>query len=209
MGDVGRAARLRVRRRLAVARHGVGLLERKQRIVAAEHERLLLRADDLRAEWEDAAGEADRWARRAAALDGWHALHAAAPARPPRVTVEPGRVMGIEFPNEARLDGTPPRPAGGGSALAYASRAMGAALEAAVAYAAVRRAAVTMHAELVATRTRRRAIEHRWIPALEAELERIEGALEELEREESLRVRWAADDARPARQRRTREGATP
>jgi V/A-type H+/Na+-transporting ATPase subunit D len=191
MADTGRAARLRVQRLVAVARHGVDLLERKQRIVAAEHERLMLHADGLREQWRAAADEARTWADRATALDGWTAIDAAAPLRRARVTAAAGRVMGIEFPEDGRVEaGERPR-TGGSSSLEFAARAMADALEIALDHAAVRRAAATMAAELDATRTRRRAIEHRWIPRLEAELDRIERALDEQEREENLRVRWA------------------
>ncbi|WP_062311787.1 V-type ATP synthase subunit D [Demequina rhizosphaerae] len=192
MADVGRAARLRVQRLLLIARHGVELLERKQRIVAAEHERLLLRADDLQVAWERAAAEARTWADRAAAIDGWPALAAAGPPSGALVRVETGQVMGVEFPSHAAVEVLGRPRTGGSSALAHAGSAMAEAVEAAVAYAAVRRAAASVHAELVATRTRRRAVEHRWIPDLEEDLARIERALDELEREENLRVRWAA-----------------
>lgn len=191
MADVGRAARLRVRRQVATARHGVDLLERKQRIVAAEHERLLLRAEELQAEWERSADEALGWADRAAALDGWPAIAAAAPLARTAVRVVAGHVMGVDFPDEGSATVPERRRSGGGSALEIAARTMAAAVDAAAAAAAARRATVTVEAELTATRTRRRAVEHRWIPALEAELTRIERALEELEREENLRVRWA------------------
>ncbi|WP_062203668.1 V-type ATP synthase subunit D [Demequina salsinemoris] len=205
MPDVGRAARLRVQRQLGVAEHGVELLERKQRIVAAEHERLLLRGDGLELEWERAAGVALAWASRAAALDGWEAIDAASPLAPAQVAVSSGRVMGLEFPDDASVAVPSPRPIGASTALSYAAESMAAAVEAAARYAANKRAAATVATELTATRTRRRAVEHRWIPHLESELGRIERALDELEREENLRVRWAVgaqatrDRGEPAR----------
>ncbi|WP_084125570.1 V-type ATP synthase subunit D [Demequina sp. NBRC 110054] len=191
MPDVGRAARLRVQRQLAIAEHGVELLERKQRIVAAEHERLLLRGDGLGLRWERAAGDALGWASRAAALDGWETIAAASPLTSARVSVAPGHVMGLEFPDDATVTVPRPRPVGASTALSYAAESMAAAIAAAASYAASRRAAATVAAELTATRTRRRAVEHRWIPQLTSELLRIERALDELEREENLRVRWA------------------
>jgi V/A-type H+-transporting ATPase subunit D len=206
MADVGRAARLRVQRLMAVARHGVDLLERKQRIVAAEHERLQLQSDELCEAWERSARAALEWADRAAALDGWRAIEAAAPPQTSRVRVKAGRVMGVEFPDDGDATIAPHRRTGGSSSLEYAAEAMAVAVEAAVAYAAVRRATVTIGAELVATRTRRRAVEHRWIPHLESELVRIERALEELEREENLRVRWASGARRDGRGSRGQDG---
>ncbi|WP_296666396.1 V-type ATP synthase subunit D [Demequina sp.] len=206
MPDVGRAARLRVQRLLTVARHGVDLLERKQRIVAAEHERLLLVADGLRIAWEESARDALVWTDRAAALDGWVAIEAAAPPQGATVQVQVARVMGVEFPDDGVADVPAHRRTGGSSTLRYAADAMTAAIEAAISYAAVRRATVIVAAELVATRTRRRAIEHRWIPHLEGELVRIERGLEELEREENLRVRWAMGAQQEARGNRRQDG---
>ncbi|MDN4477517.1 V-type ATP synthase subunit D [Demequina sp. SYSU T00039] len=206
MPDVGRAARLRVQRQLAVARHGVDMLERKQRIIAAEHERLLLGADHLQQAWERAARDAAVWADRAAALDGWPAIEAAAPSGAATMRAEAGHVMGVEFTDAGEATVPERLPSGGSSALELAAEAMAEAVRAAAAYAAARRASTTVEAELVATRTRRRAVEHRWIPRLEGELARIEGALEELEREENLRVRWALDARRPRRTAGSRTG---
>ncbi|WNM24982.1 V-type ATP synthase subunit D [Demequina capsici] len=204
MADVGRAARLRVQRQLGVARHGVELLERKQRIVAAEHERLLLRSDGLGEAWGHAARAALEWAERAAALDGWDAIDAASPLARARVTITEGHVMGVDFPDDAAVDVPPRRPTGAGASVSYAAEAMAHAVRAAAIHAATRRAAATVAQELYATRTRRRAVEHRWVPHLESELTRIERALDELEREENLRVRWAVgaqEQSRPAHAR--------
>jgi vacuolar-type H+-ATPase subunit D/Vma8 len=66
------------------------------------------------------------------------------------------------------------------------------ALDAAARYAAARTAHEAIGAELVATTRRQRAIERRWIPEHEAELHRIGLALEEREREDIARARWAA-----------------
>jgi V/A-type H+-transporting ATPase subunit D len=47
-------------------------------------------------------------------------------------------------------------------------------------------------AELRAASLRRNAVQHRWIPAHEEALAALELTLEELEREDGVRVRWAA-----------------
>jgi V/A-type H+-transporting ATPase subunit D len=47
--------------------------------------------------------------------------------------------------------------------------------------------------ELAHTRTRQRAIDKRWIPQLEDALRVLEMQLDELDREENVRVRWAAN----------------
>lgn len=194
MNNTGRAGRVRVERRLVTARHGAALLDRKQRIMADELDRLLLHADQVRQQWDEQAREAALWLRRAAALDGEAVIGEASPALPARVEVRWGFAMGVTYPVDATC--LPPElpAAGGSSALSYATRAHGAALELAVKHAAARRAVELLTAELAATRTRQRAVENRWIPRLEDELRAIRRKLEEQELEETLRVHWAAEN---------------
>jgi vacuolar-type H+-ATPase subunit D/Vma8 len=71
--------------------------------------------------------------------------------------------------------------------LSYAAAVHRRALEAGVRYAAVQRAELLLAAELAATRTRQRAVENRWIPRLEDELQSIRRQLDAQELEESLR----------------------
>jgi V/A-type H+-transporting ATPase subunit D len=54
------------------------------------------------------------------------------------------------------------------------------------------RATAIVSAELAATRSRRRAVERRWIPRMEEQLRSIEQVLEEQELEDILRLHWAA-----------------
>ncbi|WP_372594001.1 V-type ATP synthase subunit D [Actinotalea sp.] len=192
MADTGRAGRVRLERRLEVARHGAELLDRKQRILADELERLDLAAARSRLAWEAAAREATRWLRRAAALDGRARIRAGEPRCLARVETSTGRAMGVSFPQDARCELPELRRAGGSSALAFAAAAHGSALEAAVGHAADARAVLLLSAELEATRSRLHAVEKRWIPRLEARLEAVRRSLDELELEESLRLRWAA-----------------
>lgn len=193
MTSTGRAGKVRVERRLLTARHGARLLDRKQHILTDELERFQLLLELGREEWEELAKEAARWLRRAAALDGSGRIEAAAPLEPARVSVPWGSAMGVLYPEdpECRLPQAPP--AGGSSALAYAAAVHRRALEAGVRYAAVQRAELLLSAELAATRTRQRAVENRWIPRLENELQSIRRQLDAQELEESLRLRWAAD----------------
>jgi V/A-type H+-transporting ATPase subunit D len=193
--NVGRAARVRVRRRLAVARHGAELLDRKRRILVEEVERLELVAERTGEQWRAAAVEARRWAGRAAGLDGPLAIAAAAPAVDAQARVELGGVMGVAFPVDSSTVSPEPCDVGGSSALAMAVRAHVEALDAGVAHAAARRAAAAVRTELAATRTRQRAVERRWVPRLESDLATIERALADLELEEGLRLRWAAGAA--------------
>lgn len=187
-----RAERAEVQRRLATARRGAELLDRKQRILQRSIEGMAERADAARLAWEAAAREASVWLRRTTALDGADRLLAAAPLQDALVTVRWGGAMGISYPEEASFSVPSVPPAGGSSALAYAAAAHRAALEAAVSAAAAERALQLVAEELAATRTRQRAVENRWIPLLEEQLKAIEQRIAEQELEESLRLRWAA-----------------
>lgn len=193
MTSTGRAGKVRLERRLITARHGAHLLDRKQHILADELERIQLRVALSRAEWEDLAKEAALWLRRAAALDGSGWIEAAAPLEPARVGLSWGGAMGVHYPEdpECLLPKTPH--AGGSSALSFAVAVHRRALEAGVRYATVQRAELLLAAELAATRTRQRAVENRWIPRLENQLQSIRRQLDAQELEESLRLRWAAE----------------
>ena len=195
MADTGRAGRVRLERRLTVAQHGADLLDRKQRILADELERREIIASHTGALWQDLAAEAMTWLRRAAALDGRAQITAAAPGTAARVEITWARAMGVAFPLEARAVPAPPGPAGGSSALSFAAAAHAAALQAAVEHAAAARAVLLVSEELTATRSRQQAVERRWIPRLEDRLLQVRRALDALELEESLRLRWAAGAA--------------
>jgi V/A-type H+-transporting ATPase subunit D len=184
---------MRVERRLQTARHGGELLDRKQRIMANELERLQVHAGRSRQEWESRARQASVWLQRAAALDGAERIEAASPARPAEIEVQWGSSMGVAYPQDALCEPPTAAPAGGSSALYYAAAAHRSALSAAVRHAALQRAVLLVSAELAATRARQRAVERRWVPRLEGELLAIRRQLDEQELEEGLRLRWAAD----------------
>jgi vacuolar-type H+-ATPase subunit D/Vma8 len=183
---------MRVERRLQMARHGAELLDRKQRIMAKELERLQQHAGGIRQEWEDRAREAAVWLQRAAALDGRERIEAASPARSAQVEVQWGAAMGVAYPQDAVCEPPMAPAAGGSSALSYAAVAHRSALTAAVRHAAASRAVLLVSVELAATRIRQRAVEKRWVPRLENELLAIRRQLDEQELEEALRLRWAA-----------------
>ena len=193
MNATGRAGKLRVERRLLTARHGAELLDRKKRILADELERLHLKAARTEQVWLTAARDAESWLARTAALDGRELIAAAAPLTPARIQVEWGGAMGVTYPEDAQCEAPVAAPAGASSALTYAATAARAALAAAVRHAAAERAVLLLAAELDATRTRLRAVQKRWIPRLEGELDTIRRQLQEQELQENLRLRWAAD----------------
>ncbi|MDH6235356.1 V-type ATP synthase subunit D [Cryobacterium sp. CG_9.6] len=200
MTATGRAGKVRIERRLVTARHGAELLDRKQRILSDELDRLHLHADSARRLWEQHAAEAAVWLGRAVALDGHDLLAQASPADPATVMLTWGGAMGVRFPVEATCQLPDAPRAGGSSALAWASVTHRSALGAAAAHAAAQRAVLLLSRELAATRTRQAAVENRWIPRLERELRVIRQRLEEQELEENLRVHWAAEHQQAGQQ---------
>jgi len=203
MAATGRAGRLRLRRRLAVAQRGVELLDRKQRVIAAELERAELQRERTAEHWAAAWAEAAAWLARCTALDGVQGVEDAAlngvrdmdgttVDGVAQVEVEWAGAMGVIYPQDARCVLPDVRPVQGSSALALAGPAHRRAVEAAARHAAAERAVRLLSEELAATRALRRAIEIRWVPRLAAALHDLEVRLDEADREENLRIRWSA-----------------
>jgi V/A-type H+-transporting ATPase subunit D len=193
----GRAGRLWLRRRLHTGRLAADLLDRKLRILRAEQERYARIAEQTGAVWRDSWREADRWGLRGALTGGRRELRLAAAGQPAQVSVEWADVMGIRYPVGAtcRLPEPPADArAPGTAALVPARTAYQAAVRAAAAHAAADAASRTITAEIATTRRRLRAITDRWLPALEAALDRRTAQMEEDERAEIARLRWATGD---------------
>jgi V/A-type H+/Na+-transporting ATPase subunit D len=194
----GRAGRLWLRRRLDTAERGVALLDRKLRILRTEQERLRLLADRTASEWQARCREAESWLARAAVLGGQREIRLAAQPPTARVELVWGSVMGARYPVQAAC--RPPEPsasdrAPGTAALVDAAGAYRTALQAGVAHAAAREACRIVDAEVVEARRRLRALTDRWVPRLEAALTELTRQLEEAERAETVRMRWAIDAA--------------
>lgn len=189
----GRAGRIWLLRRIAVASRGRDVLEQKRRALLREAERLRRQRDEARVEWEEAVRDAEAWWRRAALLAGERALQlsvALAPV-PAEVTVRYRNALGVSAPVEAELRLPPPvSGARGSSALAFAAAAHRRALEVGARLAVAERAHEATLAEAAATSRRLRAIERRWLPEHEGALERLELELDEVDREDAARVRW-------------------
>jgi len=109
------------------------------------------------------------------------------------VQVQYRNLLGVTLPDGARIDFTEPVdlvPLGATLPLALAAGVHRRALEAAARYACAREAHRRVSEETRSTARRLRAIERRWIPRHEEALARLELTLDELEREDSGRVRW-------------------
>ena len=187
----GRAGRLWLTRRLAVARRGAELLDRKLRILREETRRLQDVAAQTAADWDRCCADAERWLLRASMLGGERAIRLAAVGPGADVTISYGSTMGVRYPDGAACR-IPVPTEWDGPALAAAREAHGRALEAAVRHAAAAEALRVVEAEMLATRYRLRAVKNRWIPRLEQALAEVTLALEEQELADTARLRLAA-----------------
>ncbi|MEU8514646.1 V-type ATP synthase subunit D [Kitasatospora sp. NPDC048722] len=192
----GRAARLRLRHGLHVARRGADLLDRKLQVLLERHGRLQQDAERAEAQWRERWTEAQTWLLRGLLVSGEGGPAAAAVAGRADVVVEWTVSMGVRHPSGASCTDAiraPYEPAPGNTALAHAEGAYREAVRAAAAYAAHRTAARMVEEEAARTRRRVRALRRHWIPRLTAELAAVEQAVEQTEHEDAVRRRWAAD----------------
>lgn len=192
----GRAGRLWLTRRVELGRRGAEVLDLKRSSLLREQERLAARLAAAAEDWERRAHEAAAWNARAVALAGERRLRLASHHGTGKaaVSVSWKNALGAVFPAGATVE-TARAPdlvaLGGGAAVSLSFAAHARALKAAATYAAARAALEAVSAELSATSRRLRAIETRWVPEHEAALARLELALDEAERDEITRVRWA------------------
>lgn len=186
----GRAGRLRLKQRLAVAERGADLLEQKLRALVlelADRREALTRANR---EWHALATTARDWDDRAAVLGGRRPFDAAAPSTPAHVSITWRASMGVRFPDAAEcrlpdrsVDEPVPDSAALISAEAWYRLAVPAAAHAAVCGAAVRE----VEAAVAATRRQVRALRRHWIPALVEALAGVEAVLEQADHEDAVR----------------------
>jgi V/A-type H+-transporting ATPase subunit D len=189
------AGRLRLLARIELARRAAELLRSKEE--ALERERVRLEGHATRAAevWGErcrsAAGALVR-ARMLGASDELSLLAATGPP-PASVTADWQSSMGITYPgavgSEPGRDAVLTSTAALGPAVDAYRLALAAAATTAAASEAVRR----LDAELASTRRRRRAVEDRLLPSLETDRHELDLHLDELDREEALRVRIAVE----------------
>jgi len=198
----GRAGRSWLLERIATATHGVDLLRQKQQLLSREQRRLLHHREDTEKEWVLACEEADLWSSRADILSGSSATRLAGAPYEGRadVAISWRNTMGVLHPDQARVS-APELPAidraALNSAIGPSRDAHLRALEAAARYAAAESALRAIEAELATAHRRLRAIEHHRLPSLRDELHSLKLRLDEVEREERLVTRWAAQRREP------------
>lgn len=192
----GRTGRLWLRERLAVANRAADVLDEKRRVLLETSRRLHAQADETRDRWDHACGVAETWHLRAALLGGTRQVVAAAAyvREPAEARIAWQSTMGLTYPSGATCilpDIAVVAGLGDTAALLFSAQAHRAALEEAVAHGVAQRAADLVAQELEVTTRRLWAIQRRWIPRLEEALRDVGKRLEEREREEIVRARWA------------------
>jgi V/A-type H+/Na+-transporting ATPase subunit D len=195
----GRAGRLWLASRLQAAERAADLLDRELRVLLIDQERFRLLEERTRAEWRASWQAADVWILRAAAFGGERDVRLSSPLEPADVTISWASVMGLRYPVDAICEVpelTASRRGPGSAALVEATAAYREAIRAAVAHAAADSARHVIQAEIAATRRRLRAITGRRIPMLENALRALLRELDESERAENFRLRWAASGGR-------------
>ena len=187
----GRAGRLWLDRRLAVARRACDLLDRKLRLLEKELARRQDTAALVAAEWDRCRKEAERRLLRASLLGGQRAIRLGADGQYADIEVTYTATMGVRHPDSASC-AVPWHDGWDGPTLAAARQAHQDALTAAVRHAAAAEALRLIRAEMLATRYRLRALKDRWIPGLEQAMAEVTLAIEEQELADAARLRLAA-----------------
>lgn len=193
----GRAGRLWLDRRLAAARRGADLLDRKLRILQAELGELRETSARTWREWADASAAAERMLLIAALLGGQRAARLAAGGGDAEVRIDYAVTIGVRHPARGRYVPPPGPGSWAGQPVERARQAHRAALAAAVSHAVAAEALRVVEAETTATRYRLRAIRDRLIPGLEQARAEVALAIDELERADGARLRLAGRDLRP------------
>lgn len=196
----GRTGRIWLQRRLLLARHAASRLDQKLRILRTEQAHAALLLEHTRPVWEERCREAETWLLRAVVLGGQAAVR---PSSTPLADVSLAWTtsMGATYPTDSACVIPEPDPrlaTAPSSAVIEATAAYRRALDAAVRQAVAERAAQAIDAEVAATRQRLRGVQDRWIPRLETALTELGLTLDEAERAEGVRLRWAARQQRGA-----------
>lgn len=191
-----RSDRLRLGERIAIAERAAELLRSKEEALERERARLegyARRADD---QWRDRSAAAATALLRARSLGATDELGTSAPGGALAEVRPDWQVsMGITYPGSVETEpgDAPPlcSTAALGPAIDRYREALAAAADQAAATEAIRR----LREELLATRRRRRALEDRFIPSLGRASRELDLHLEELDRDEAMRLKTFSERA--------------
>lgn len=198
----GRAGRLWLTRRLAVATRGGDLLENKLRILLAEQQNFTLMTERTSAEWEESTSDLERWMLQSALLSGERGVRLASDGSDANTDIAWRLTMGVRYPAEAVTQIPPRQPPAfppDNTALLHASAAAERAVRAGVDHAVATAALTAVEREITSTRRQLRAIRERWIPRLQSGLFGLVRTLDDQEHDEHVRLRWAANPSRAGR----------
>jgi len=188
---------LEVRARRTVASRGARLLRAKREVLAGELWKLMREVLEGRARLDEALREAVKALGLAKALDGAETLASLAlpAAREVPLEVSVRRVWGVPTPSVVApplvraADARGSSPTSWGPSGAEAARRHEEALEVLLRIASRELHLARLGEEIQATSRRINALEQLLLPALGAEASRIEGALDEREREDAVRLK--------------------
>lgn len=184
-----RADRLRLVEQEEVAAHAAELLRSKEEALERERDRLEGYARRAEDDWSEAGTAANVALLRARMLGASDDL-CAPTVRSARAAVQPDWQvsMGVAYPGSVEVEPGDPPAVTSTAALGPAVERYRDALTAAARQAAAAMAVRRLDAELAATRRRRRALEDRLIPSLADARHRLDLHLDELDRDEAMRV---------------------
>lgn len=187
------ADRLRLLREIELARRAVDLLHNKEEALERERVRLSGHAARATERWEQAWSEVTAAATRARMLGAGSEIDRLArrTQRAATITPEWSRSMGIEYPGAVTCAPVRAAPLTSTAAMVVAAAAAHVAVLAAADAAAAGEAVRRLDRELASTRRRRRAVDEHHLPTLESQVHELELRLDELDREEALRIRTA------------------
>lgn len=191
----GRAGRLRLRRRLAVAEHGANLLDRKLQALLVEQGVRSAAARESEQAWRTSVPAARIWLARGLSAGGRDALRQAVPGAEATAAVHDTVFMGVRYPD--RADCEPPSAESAelgapGAALISARAAYRDAVRAGVRAAADLAAERAVDGAVLTTRRQLRALRRHWIPRLREACAHLDFALEQSDFEDSVRRSRAA-----------------
>ncbi len=188
-----RADLLRLRHRIVTARRAATLLHSKEEALERELDRVAGHLARAREDWASRMGAATALLVRARTLGASGELARLVDADTTGAAAEPTWQvsMGVGYPTAVACTPGPEPALTATAALAPAAAAFREALTAAATAAAADLAHRRLGRELAETRRRRRAVEERLLPDLEETCRRLDLRLDELDREEGLRVRTA------------------
>lgn len=188
-----RAGRLGLIHQLELARHGVDLLRSKEDALQREQVRLEAHVVRTRARWGEACADAFSWLLRARALGASDEIAALVTLGEASANISPHwqASMGVTYPGIVDVVSGPEPTVVSTAALRPTIDAYQKALSTGAAHASSTTAWRGLSGELNDTRRRRRAIEQRLVPQLEASLHGLDLHLDEQDRDEALRTQLA------------------